>query len=390
MAALKLLSLLAGAAVITSLSYYAAATLAASSFARRSGKPLPRPPKIRPKVAILKPLRGRSERLLANLTTYLELDYPRAEYLFAVPSYSDPAAEAPCALRARYKFRPMTLIVGGAPGCSNRKVAKLIRMAERARDDDILVLSDADISVDRDHLNRLVAELCAEERIGAVTCLYRANHAGTFSSRLEALFVNTDFAPQVMLSAAVEPMRYALGATIALKRKALDAIGGFERLKDLLADDYYLGKLISDAGFEVRLSTSIVTTASEEKAFSGFWARQLRWARTFRTTRPASLATILINGPFWATIFLFASGGSTIGFAALATVLAARIGMSWYVVRYVLQLPDEALESWLAPFKDLVMAAIWFASLTGNEVEWGGRRLRIMAGGVMREVDARS
>jgi len=385
--ALKLLSLLAGAGVITSLGYYGAATLAALSFARRTGQPIPQPPKIRPKVAILKPLRGRSERLLANLTSYLELDYPRAEYLFAVPSYSDPAAEVPCALRARYKFRPMTLIVGGAPGCANRKVAKLIRMAERAKGDDIFVLSDADISVDRDHLDRLVGELCAEEQIGAITCLYRARHTGTFASRLEALFVNTDFAPQVMLSAAVEPMRYALGATIALKRKALDAIGGFERIKDLLADDYYLGKLISDAGFEVRLSTSIVTTASEEKALRGFWTRQLRWARTFRTARPASLATILINGPFWATIFLLASAASPVSAGALALVLASRIGMSWYVVRRVLQLPDEALESWLAPFKDLVMAAIWFGSLTGNEVEWGGRRLRIIAGGVMREVN---
>ena len=32
------------------------------------------------------------------------------------------------------------------------------------------------------------------------------------------------------------------------------------------------------------------------------------------------------------------------------------------------------------------MAGIWFASLVGNEVEWGGRRFEILRDGTMREV----
>ena len=40
----------------------------------------------------------------------------------------------------------------------------------------------------------------------------------------------------------------------------------------------------------------------------------------------------------------------------------------------------------LIPFKDLVMTAIYFASLTGKTVKWGGRRFLLMAGGVMREL----
>ena len=41
---------------------------------------------------------------------------------------------------------------------------------------------------------------------------------------------------------------------------------------------------------------------------------------------------------------------------------------------------------WLVPLKDLVMAAIWAASLIGNEVAWGGRRFTISRDGVMREI----
>jgi ceramide glucosyltransferase len=371
--------------IVTSLLYYIAATLAALRFHRAAGRPAPALPKIAPRVAVLKPLRGRSSTLGENLTSYLESDYPRAEFYFAVADYEDPATEVPVALRAQYQFAPITLLVGEEPGCMNRKVGKLIRMAERAARAEIFVLSDADIGVTRDHLRRVVAELAADDRLGVVTCLYRARPAGSLASRLEALFVNTDFAPQAMLSAAIEPVRYALGATIAIKRAALDKLGGLRRLKDLLADDYYLGRFAADAGYNVRLSGSIVTTCCEERRFGDFWRHQLRWARTYRTTRPASLATIILHGPSWALLFLLATGFSLLGCAALVAVLTARIAMARFMISRILGLRDLGREAWLVPLKDLVMTGIWFASLASNEVEWGGRRFRILSGGAMRE-----
>jgi ceramide glucosyltransferase len=347
-------------------------------------------PKIAPRVALLKPLRGHRIGLAANLTSYLEVDYPRIEYYFAVPGYEDPATEIPVSLRAQYKFKPITLIVGGTPNCANRKVGKLIRMAERAERAEVFVLSDADISVARDHLQRVVGELMAEEKIGIVTCLYRARPVGSPASRLEALCVNTDFAPQLMISAMIEPTHYALGATIAIKRDALAAVGGFARLKDLLADDYYLGKLVAEAGYKVKLSSSVVTTVCEERTFVDFWRHQMRWARTYKTTRPASLATILIHGPFWALLFLLATKFSLIASAVLVAVLLVRVAMAHLMIGRVLAMPELARDAWLAPLKDLIVTAIWFTSLVSNEVWWGERRLKILPGGVMREVNARS
>ena len=40
-------------------------------------------------------------------------------------------------------------------------------------------------------------------------------------------------------------MRYGLGATLAMRREALEGIGGFEAIVDYLADDYELGARIS-------------------------------------------------------------------------------------------------------------------------------------------------
>ena len=383
---MMLLAMLAAIGVTTSLIYYIVATITALRFARRARQTPPALPKIAPRAAVLKPLRGRNQSLAASLTSYLESDYPRTEFYFAVSDYEDPAAELPVVLRTAYKFAPITMIVGEAPDCINRKVGKLIQMAERATRAEIFVLSDADIAVPRDHLRRLISELTADDKVGIVTCVYRAQPLGSFGSRLEASFVNTDFAPQVMLAAAIEPLRYAFGATIAIKREALEAIGGFKRVKDVLADDYYLGKLVSEAGYEVRLSSSLVTTACGDERFRDFWHRQIRWARTFRTTRPASLATIFVHGPFWGLLFFVASRFSLLGLMTLTAVLIARIAMAYFITGRILGLSDVARDAWLAPLKDLIMTAIWFVSLASNEVEWSGRRLLILPDGRMSEI----
>jgi ceramide glucosyltransferase len=384
---MNLLAAFSAACVIASLLYYIGASIAAVRFAFRASSPAPPLPKIAPRVAILKPLHGLSDSLASNIMSYLELDYPRSEYLFGVANYEDRAADVPVAFKSQYQFAQMTLVVGVEPGCANRKVSKLIKMAERAPRADIFVLSDADISVDRDHLRRVVGELATDNKAGIVTCLYRARPSGAFASRLEALAVNTDFAPLVMLSAMVEPIHYALGATIAIKRETLDAIGGFHALKDRLADDYYLGRLAVEHGYEVKLSSSIVTITTEEKRFKDFWHHQLRWARTYRTTRPVSLATIFLHGPFWAIIFLLASGFSPLGIAALAVVAAVRISMASLIIGKVLGLRGLRREAWLVPLKDLFMTAVWFTSLTSNRVSWGGRRLKVRSDGTMQEMN---
>jgi len=287
--------------VAASLLYYVAATAAAIRFASRAALPPSPLPKIAPRIAVLKPLHGLSESLGANILSFLEAAYPRGEFIFGVSDYEDPAAEVPVALKPRYQFSNITLSVGEEPGCANRKIAKLIRMAERAPKAEIFVLSDADISVERDHLSRVVGELVADEKTGLVTCVYRARPLGALAARFEALFINTDFAPMAILSAAIEPLRHAFGATIAVKRGALEAIGGFRALKDLLADDFFLGRMVAQQGFELKLSSSIVTITCEESRFAEFWNHQLRWARTYRTVRPVSSATpySVMTTPVW-------------------------------------------------------------------------------------------
>ncbi len=378
--------ILPAAAVCVSICYYAAGTLAAIKFARRMNSPLPPLPKIPPRVAVLKPLHGSSNSLASNLVSFLEIAYPRVDFYFGVESYEDAAAEVPVALRQRYQYASSTLVVGEEPNCSNRKIAKLVKMADRAEKAEVFVLSDADVSVERDYLKRIVGELIADEKIGIVTCAYRARPGGSLASRLEALYVNTDFLPQILLAEMIEPMHYALGATIAIKRPVLEATGGFRAVRNMLADDFYLGNFTNTQGYEIRLSNSLVTLTCEEKSLADFWNHQLRWARTYRTVRPISIATILMHGPFWALILLAVSGGSAAAFAASVLVVAARLAMSAAIVARVLKMPEMLKDLWIVPFKDLIMTGVWFASLLSNNVMWAGRKFKVIRGGAMQEV----
>src|SRR5271156_3851016 len=175
---------LSAVAVIVSMFYYIAATVAAIRFAKRTTSPLLPLPKVPPHVTVLKPLHGSSNSLAANLVSFLEIAYPRVDYYFGVESYEDTAAEIPVALRQRYQYANITLIVGEEPNCSNRKIAKLVKMADRAEKTDVFVLSDADVSVDRDYLKRIVGELISDDRVGIVTCAYPARPRGPFPPRL--------------------------------------------------------------------------------------------------------------------------------------------------------------------------------------------------------------
>jgi ceramide glucosyltransferase len=380
------LSYLALAGVICSLIYYAAAAVAALRFARRAGRPASSMPNPAPLVALLKPLHGASKTLAQNLESFFALEYPTKEIVFGLTTDADPAFQVVSALQSRAKQTRIKLCFGETPGAANHKVAKLMKMVQLASEAEVFVLSDADVRVEPDHLRRVVAELAADERIGVVTCLYRALAERRLGARLDALFVNTDFAPMAMLSCAFERMAHAFGATIAVKRDVLRVLDDFGALKDLLADDFFIGKIAADKGYEVKLSSSLVTVWSEEQGLRDFWQHQLRWARTYRTVRPLSLATIVIHGHLWALLLLASTGAAQFSIALAAAILAARAAFGALMLGKVLKLPWRLSDLGLMFVKDFFMSAIWFASLLSNEVTWGGRKFHLTDHGKMVEI----
>lgn len=387
---MSFISNLALTGLCISFGYYAVTVAAAQRFRKRAAKPPPPLPKIKPRAALLKPLHGVSDSLVDNLLSFMEVDYPRKEYLFGVSSYDDPAAQVPLAFKPRYQMEQITLTVGGDPDAANRKVGKLIRMVPRATRADVFVLSDADIAVQPDYLRRVIGDLYADPKLGLVTCAYRARPSRPdIGARLEALYINTDFMPMAILADTFEPLHYAFGATIAIKRQVLEEIGGFESIKDLLADDYHLGNRAVQRGYKIGLSSALVTIVPGERTFSDFWHHQVRWARTYRTVRPISIGTILTHGPFWALVLMLSAGFSSFSIGLAAAAIAGRLAMGASMIRNVARLPLSWSDLMLLIAKDFCITAVWFTSLFGNTVRWGERELRITSDGKIQDAARR-
>ncbi|MGA2961983.1 MAG: bacteriohopanetetrol glucosamine biosynthesis glycosyltransferase HpnI [Candidatus Korobacteraceae bacterium] len=352
-----------------------------------------------PPISILKPLRGADPRMYEAFRSHCLQDYPVFEIIFGVADASDPAVAEVERLRQEFPSQSIHLMVCPELLGTNRKVSTLVQLLPLARYD-LLLINDSDIRVPPDYLRQIAAGFAsrgAAIRTGMVTALYRAaanpskpttglsgtSAAGsTLASRLEALTVATDFAGGVLSAYALEGrLTFGLGSTLAVRREALEAIGGLRALLDYLADDYELGNRIARAGFEVVLAPLVVETQLPNATFREMFQHQLRWARTIRDRRLGGYIGLGVTYVVpWALLACLFSGlaGWSLGLLAVTGLL--RFAVAAVLCTSVLR--DEAadLDLWLLPLRDVVALLVWIASFAGNTVEWRGERFRLHAG----------
>ena len=147
-------------------------------------------------------------------------------------------------------------------------------------------MSDSDIHVTPDMLSTVAAEF-ADPRVGVATCPYRAVPGRGIWSKLEAIGMNTQFLGGVLVARMLEGMKFALGPTIAARKSVLDQMGGFDRLKDYLAEDFVMGKFAAELGYRVLLSSYVIEHHIGSQSFAANFKHRLRWARSTRRSRPA-------------------------------------------------------------------------------------------------------
>ena len=167
----------------------------------------------------------------------------------------------------RFPDVDMTLVVDPTRHGVNPKIGNLINMMPAARHD-VLVIADSDVHVRPDYLERLMAAL-EQPGVGLVTTLYVGLPLLpiTLPGRLGAMQITNGFLPGALLSRAIG-RQDCLGATMCLRRKDLERIGGFHALVDHLADDNVLGRRIAGLGLRVVLAQTVPLTTVPETGFS--------------------------------------------------------------------------------------------------------------------------
>jgi ceramide glucosyltransferase len=220
-----------------------------------------------------------------------------------------------------------------------------------------------------------------------VTALYRGKAYRTIFSRMEALGIATDFAPNVLTACLLEGgIHFGLGSTLAITREALDATGGLLPLADYVADDYHLGARIAERGFGVVLSREVVETSVPPYAVAEFLAHQLRWVRTVRDARPAGYFGMVFSyGLAWAILNVIASGLSLESLALLSIAAASRASVALLIGAELLGDRQVLRDLWLLPFRDLIALALWGWCYAGTSIEWRGRNFIVKNGKMLTQ-----
>jgi ceramide glucosyltransferase len=355
------------------LAYYAAAIGCALAFFRQRPHNIP---DFSPPVSVLKPMRGLDRETYQNLASFCRQQYPDYELLFCVDDAEDPSVPIIHRLMAEFPSLSIRLLVDDLIPGANNKVSKLCRLAREASHD-LLVTSDSDTRVEPDYLRRVVSPF-QDHRVGAVTCLYKGMAQPGFWSELEAVNITSNFMAGVLVAWKLK-LRFALGATMAVRRQALAEIGGFDALLDLAADDHELGRRIAGRGSGVEVAPTVVETECASRTFREFFQHHLRRAIVTRESQPAGqFAFIFAQGlPWTLAALVFAPLRTAMSFVAGYLVL--RLGVAYTVGRRGLH--DRLIAKWwLVVLDDCFSFVVWLFSLFANRVVWRGSIYQVRRG----------
>jgi ceramide glucosyltransferase len=339
-----------------------------------------------PAITLLKPLKGCDATTAESFQSWFDQNYPgQIQILFGVAEAGDPVCPIVCELIKKNPGRDAQLVVCAESLGANGKVSTLIQL-ERLAKHPLILVSDADVRVPPDFLANIAAPL-RDPKTGLVNCFYRLANPVTIAMHCEAIAINADFWSQVLQSASLKPLDFALGAVMLTRRNLLEEIGGFTALAGCLADDYQLGHRIANKGRRIALCPVVVECWDAPMNWRGVWKHQLRWARTIRVCRPVPyFFSILSNATLWPLLWLLASPVLSKTLCAPLVALALllmRIVIAQNLQRRFMQSRDNLAPPWLVPVKDLLQAAVWMGAFLGNTVEWRGQKKHLRHDGTL-------
>lgn len=260
---------------------------------------------------------------------------------------------------------------------ANPKIGWMEILAAEA-DADYWLWSDADIIAPDGLLNSIRQGLA--EGCGVVTCAYRVRNVSTAVGALDALFVDAEFLPGVLLLGRRGISASAFGAAVAFPAKRFKERVSWDELGGCLADDFLIGQRMGP----VRLCPVIVETIALQTRIVPALRHYYRWHKTLRWCRPPSYASMLSILPLlgWLAAISFFSSWWVLwaGFVGqwLFEVMVAMALLSAIGCRY----PRAAW--WVLGLWPVVRCLTWVATWFPISVVWEGARGRWSNAGISR------
>jgi ceramide glucosyltransferase len=259
-------------------------------------------------------------------------------------------------------------------------VNQLVTLARAARHE-ILVVSDSNVRVPRSYLSGIAAHL-EDARVGLVTHLVAGQQEESLGSVLDSLHLAGGIAPSVAAAKWLASRDLVVGKSMALRRRDLEALGGFAAVKDVLAEDYVLGHWIgSRLRRRVVLAHEPIVNVTRSRTVEEFVSRYGRWAVMQRRIAgtPTYGAGVLLNPTVLAAAAAVADP-TWRSFAAWCAVCSARIALDAGCGLRLRPGGFSARQLGLVPLKDVLFAVAWTHGLLSDHVMWRGKRIRVLEG----------
>jgi ceramide glucosyltransferase len=324
-------------------------------------------------VSILRPVCGLEHRIEATLASSFRIDHPSYEVIFCVASADDPVVPLVRQLMRENPAVPARLVVGRPGAGPNPKLANLMQAWDVAAHDWI-VLSDSNVLLPRDFLERLFAHWT--ERCAVVCSPPIAIDLQGAAAELEAAFINT-FQARWQLAIDELGFGFAHGKTMLLRRSDLVDQGGLAALTAEIAEDAATTKIARRQGRKVRVVDQPFAQPLGPRGLREVWQRQLRWARLRRLSFPACFCAELPAGGMLPVCL----AGWLAAEAVLPWVGVVGLALAWYGAEALLArgfgwpLRVRSPLFWIA--RDLLLPVLWVRAWTLKGYEWRGNAVDV-------------
>ncbi len=332
-----------------------------------------------PAVSLLKPVKGLEENLEDCLRSFFEQDYPAAfELVFASATREDPAIEVARRLSRAYPHVAARFVLSDENWGLNPKVANL-QGALRAARYDLVLQSDANVRAEPDYLRKIVAEFIDEDA-SLLSSLVSGVGERSVGAAMENLQLSAYVAPACCVALKLAGVPCVIGKSMLFRRSELKAMGGLERVKDSLAEDFLLGRHFAESGKKVVLSATPIRNVNVNMPLERSLSRHARWLKMRAVIHTSSFVADIFTNPIALMLLAYLSSGFDemmglilVGFVAFKTLVDGQL------VRLVRGEAMAAKHVMLAPVKDLLMLGVWVYSSFSRSVVWRGIRLRMAA-----------
>jgi ceramide glucosyltransferase len=299
----------------------------------------------------------------------------------------DPALGIARRVQRDYPGVPMTIVAGGRPIGHNPKINNLAQLCRAARHDWVLV-SDADIRADETYLEALAAQT-ADPRVGLVSSVIATVGDKGLGATLDGIHMNGFVASSVCAADVLAGHPCVIGKSMLFRMSDLRELGGLSIVKDVLAEDYVLGRAYKIAGRRVALSGHPIVSVVSSRSVRAFFDRHLRWSQMrrriaagFYLGEPLLLPTPWLAGAAIASVVAHSAELFLMAVLALALRCVTEIHFAGRLRRHgygVTAVP-------LVLVKDAVVLFAWMVGWFKTTASWRGTEFRIGRGSSLSPV----